>query len=261
MRGFGGLSRKLVLLVWGKWILGVYVQVPVCAASGQGMAALGEYTDENGVIYAYSKSNMDHISIIGISNYEGKIVDIPAEIDGYPVIELNFMMNSAAVAELHIPEKVTSMKESVFADTDIGILYYKARQMETEGAGNAFKNARIGELVIGADVQVIPVKAFQEAQFLQEKVVLNVKTVGKMAFYGAEMNELAVTDQVEFIGDNAFALGHIKRLEWDANVETELPGAYNYRGIFYSANVSEISWGKNTESIPEYMFYRACIGM
>ena len=90
MRGFGSLIRKLVMLFWVMWILGIYMPAAICVASGQGTITFGEYTDGNGITYAYTKSSDNNIVVIGISNYEGKIVDIPAEIDGYPVTKLGF---------------------------------------------------------------------------------------------------------------------------------------------------------------------------
>ncbi len=211
------------------------------------------YVDADGVAYHYDISSDGTADIYDITDYSGKEVDIPAELEGHTVTRLTCRMSFGSVEGLTVPETVAFVGSAAFGNLNIGTLRYHALSAAAAGKPERapFSGAEIGNLLIGENVDVIPERMFSDAVFRQEELVIRVPTVCKDAFWSAEFQKLTIGEGVRHIGIHAFSFADVRELCWNtAGVETYGEAGVGRNAPFTYASVQGISFGDAAVSVP-----------
>ena len=212
----------------------------------------GTYTDENGITYHYYGYEDGTANIYKLVKRVGKDVNIPAYIDGYKVTQLTFY-TWGDFPSVTIPETITYIGKTVFAETEIQTLYYNAtEEVQVEAMPSApFRHAKIGSLITGENVHIIPAYIFSYSEF-QGDITITAEAVGEEAFEFATFPSLTLTKQVQEIQKNAFRGTKIQTLYYDT--EAEHKAFTTSEGVFRSASIYELVIGESITEIPDYAF-------
>ena len=221
------------------------------------------YLDEtNGVSYYYYGYSDGTATIYNMTFSNGAILEFPTTINSYAVTKISgssiaSATNRLEVSAMTIPESITYIGESIFTYLDIGTLFYNTNATNSGYAmGEIFVNSTISNLVIGNNVEYIDTWTFDGAKFLFDELTVSVKTIGKHAFCGVwdENNPgtLTITDMVETIQINAFALNHFATVNYNGVAATDAWS--NQQGAFYHSYISALNLGETATHIGAYMF-------
>lgn len=152
-------------------------------------------------------------------------------------------------------EMVESTEEIIKIVEPIEETYFDATNVGY-ATGAIFVNSTISNLVIGNNVEYIDTWTFDGAKFLFDELTLSVKTIGHDAFRKVwdETNpgKLTLTNAVETIEYNAFAMNHFSTVNYDCSATTNawsLP-----QGVFYHSNIDELLISSTVTVIPRFMF-------
>jgi len=204
------------------------------------------YTDSNGNSYKWYGYNDQTAEIYEIVPFADQVtLDIPSEIGGYKVSGITGTLKNQTLESVTIPETIAFLGESAFERAKINHLYYNAVDAATEQSFFfiPFAYAEIGEfhvrdnvetiegysITIGDEVQKLPNYFFAKAHFKFTDYTVTVPKIGYGCFYAVWENNsfdhypvnLTVSDQVTFIGKNAFAHCVIDSLEYNSNATND----------------------------------------
>lgn len=173
---------------------------------------------------------------------------------------------NATFKKLTLSETVNSLGVNAFEEAKINKLHYNCNTSctATSTTGGPFYNAVIQEMDIREDVTTIQDYTFSLAKFQFKTFAIKTEHIGNYAFYKAwyttstdpyDVNEIIFTENVKYIGKNAFDYCRIKELKLDADIETNASSTTT--GCFYNAKIGKLSMGTNVNKIPDYMFSNA----
>ena len=221
----------------------------------------------NGVSYYYYGYSDGTAKIYNITFASGAVLDFPSVINTYTVTNITCTgvasnNSRVSVSAMTLPESITYIGESSFAYFDIGILYYNTNATNSGYVvGKIFAESTISNLVIGDNVEYIDTWTFDGAKFLFNELTLSVKHIGEHAFRGVwgESNQatLTLTDKVEQIDLNAFALNYFSTVNYDCGAKTNAWSSQ--QGIFYHSYISTLNFLENATHVGAYMFYGAYV--
>lgn len=184
----------------------------------------------------------------------------------YDVFDTNGLADGDdTVDKLIITEDVKFIGKEAFAQTSVNEveLHANADTNADNELHGAFYMADIYSITIGDEVQKLPNYFFANAHFKFTDYTVTVPEIGDGCFYDVWENNsfdhypanLTVSDQVTFIGKNAFAHCVIDSLEYNSNAVNN--AAQVTDGLFYMAEITELSIGDNVTAIPAYLFANA----
>lgn len=249
-------------------------------------AKIGELSIGEGVDsipeYLFDSAEMDLESLtvnvreIGSNAFSGANISIGTLTIG-PDVEV-FAESSFSTSASHEYQQ--------FAATDIGTVYYNATAATLSHAVSSstivsvygmFQKAEIDAVYIGENVEVIPEYLFDSATMNLDSLSINTKEIGACAFAGASIaiGTLNIGSDVEIFAESyfsaasshyykQFAAATITEVNYEA-VSVELThmatkgatgGVY---GMFWKADIGDVTIGANVEVIPEYLFDSANI--
>ncbi|MBD5521253.1 MAG: leucine-rich repeat protein [Lachnospiraceae bacterium] len=227
--------------------------------SGEEYVTDDTYTDENGVVYHYygyedGTADIYELESYKIADKQGKVINVPADIDGYTVTRITFKTSvSTNFPSITIPETITYMGNCVFEHANIGELYYNAvaaTSNPVRGEEGCILASVIDNLNIGENVKVIPDALFKSTKINNDELVLNVESIGDDAFYGGtNVTDLVIGEDVKEIGVRAFGWDSITNLHYNA-VNATLRHEATLVGPFYFGTISSITFGEKVETIP-----------
>ncbi len=181
----------------------------------------------------------------------------------YNVFDTNGLADGDdTVDKLIITEDVKFIGKEAFAQTSVNEveLHANADTSADNELQGAFYMADIYSITIGDEVQKLPNYFFANAHFKFTDYTVTVPEIGDGCFYNVWENnsfghfpaDLTVSDQVTFIGKNAFAHCVIDSLEYNSNAANN--AAQVTDGLFYMAEITELSIGDNVTAVPAYLF-------
>ncbi|MCM1193980.1 MAG: leucine-rich repeat domain-containing protein [Acetatifactor muris] len=223
-------------------------------AEGDSAAVDADYTDSSGVTYSYYGYADGTAAVHTVTDYAGKDVNIPSEIDGYTVTAVNASFPfGAKLASLTIPEPVTYIGEHLFWGVEIGVLYFNAAEAVTSDNNfmSPFSSAKIGAFYTGGNVCTISKWMFNMAEFTGS-VALTVADVETDAFVHAEFGELTLTDAVGTLHAGAFQQAHIQTLHYNTHAVHTAGGVTE--SAFYQARIYALDFGADVTELPGYAF-------
>ncbi len=232
----------------------VFSMVSASETAEEEQTVNADYTDRNGVTYSYYGYTDGTAAVYAITGYAGKDVDIPGEIDGYTVTEIQADLPFGAnLLSMTVPESITCMGDRIFWGVNIGTLYYNAAEAYDieHGLPSPFSSARISEFYTGEQVRVIPGEMFASAYFTGS-VVLTVAEVDSDAFSFAKFTELTLTDRVKTLHKKAFANSEIQSLHYNTNA-SHTAGEVT-ESTFFQATVNALDIEAGIREMPGYVF-------
>ena len=148
------------------------------------------------------------------------------------------------LTSLTIPKTVEIIGTDAFANCNaVTSFTWNARNCLSIGGLNA---ASIQQVVIGNEVETIPVGFMANAQITTLSIPASVKYICTQAFMGCNnITSLTIPESVEVIGDNAFAnTKGLTAITWNAKRCIS-------NGGMYTNNITQASIGNNVEIIPD----------
>ena len=249
-----------------------------------------------------SGSNLSIPSVIGeytvksVANEQKCAVDNPGTKITQLTIDCEIIgcnaFKGTAIGTLIIGENVSYFEQTMtasggdpicgqFAEAKIEKVFYRAISLRTAMAEftyskkyvGPFYEASVGELEIADTVTAIPEALMRQAMLKQERLEINVKTIGAYAFAGndIEIGRLVIGEGVEVFEEsyystsvyhywNQFMDCRISCLEYSAtqaetvhNVAAMDAATTIIYGVFHNASVSEMSVTDNVNIIPDYL--------
>ena len=236
---------------------------------GEGVESIPEYLFNN------AKMDLESMTIdvreIGSNAFSGANISI-----GKLTIGQNVEVFSASYFST-----TASHEYQQFAASNIGTLYYYAPSVSlshTTGISTLtsiygmFQKAEIGEVYIGENVEIIPEYLFDSAVMELDSITVNAKEIGANAFAGASISigTLTIGPDVEIFAESyistvnshnykQFGAATIGTVNYNAVAagltHTAAKGATGgVCGMFWKADVGNVTIGENVEVIPEYLF-------
>lgn len=145
--------------------------------------ALPSETDD-GILYSIENGE---VTIEGF-NYAGNVMDVPSEIEGYPV---KYIANQAcrdndAIIELHLPSSIEVIGEFAFADCK-NLKKVVIKGADTVGYA-AFKNCKkLSSLILPDGIRHIDDCAFENCVMLGKvEIPSSLESIGVNAFIGCD---------------------------------------------------------------------------
>lgn len=181
-----------------------------------------------------------------------------------------YAFHSAVFEVLTLTNDIGQIDEMAFTQAKMEYLCYNCPDVAFSDVDDAvsspFYMAVIKGLEFSDHITAVPDYLFANAHFKMKEFTIDRERIGKKAFYqvwnttdfyaGTDMVEtLTITEDVKFIGEEAFAQCWIKELLWNADVETDASSTVT--GIFYMADIFGITIGENVEKLPDYCFANA----
>ena len=182
----------------------------------------------------------------------------------------------------------TSHEYNQFAATTIGKVCYDAKLAELSHVVSTssvktvygmFRQAKIGLLTIGEQVERIPEYLFDSAKMSLEELYVNAEEIGAYAFSGTNISigMLTIGEDVKIFAEsyystiisheyNQFAATTIDTVCYNAK-SAELSHVkgkgttFSVYGMFQQAKIGLLTIGEQVESIPEYLFAEAKIDL
>lgn len=236
---------------------------------GEGVDSIPEYLFDN------AKMDLESLTInareIGSNAFSGANISIGTLTIGQDVevFPASYFSTSAA------------HEYQQFAASNIGTVYYNAPAASlshTTGISTLtsiygmFQKAEIGEVYIGENVEIIPEYLFDSAVMELDSLTVNAKEVGANAFAGASISigTLTIGPDVEIFAESyistvnshnykQFGAATIGTVNYNAVAagltHTAAKGATgSVYGMFWKADIGDVTIGENVEVIPEYLF-------
>lgn len=181
-----------------------------------------------------------------------------------------YAFHSAVFEVLTLTNDIGQIDEMAFTQAKMEYLCYNCPDVALSDVDDVvsspFYMAVIKDLEFSDSITAVPDYLFANAHFKMKEFTIDRERIGKKAFYqvwnttdfyaGTDMVEtLTITEDVKFIGEEAFAQCWIKELVWNADVETDASSTVT--GIFYMADIFGITIGENVEKLPDYCFANA----
>lgn len=227
------------------------------------------YTSDNNLVSPFSSAKIGEFYtgenvrtitrwMFNMAEFTGSVALAVAEVDSNAFAHAEFQ-------ELTLTDLVGTLHGNAFANADIQSLHYNTHAAHTAGGVTeaTFYQSRIYALDIGENVTEMPGYAFSGAYFYFNEFTVDLERVGDYAFYSAWPTydpyyvELAVTENVKYLGAAAFSYCDIRALTMDAELETGAKDSLT--GVFYSAKIGSLAIGENVTQIPDYLFCNAYV--
>lgn len=184
----------------------------------------------------------------------------------YDVFDTNGLASGDyTVSKLIITEDVKFIGSEAFAQNSVREveLHANADTNADNELHGAFYMADIYSISIGDEVHRLPDYFFANSHFKFKEYTVTVPEIGDGCFYDVWENnsfdhypvDLIVSNQVIFIGKNAFAHNVIKSLNYNANAANNATQVTD--GLFYMADIMDLTIGDNVTAIPAYLFANA----
>ena len=179
----------------------------------------GAFAEEHEGLFTYQVLGDGTAEITGINDTSAVHLDIPAEIDGYPVSSIGFfsLANCMSLVSVTIPEGVVSLQGHVFAN---------CFRMESVTIPNSLidiedgtlRSERLTEVVVSPDHPVFAVenealinkKEMKLVRFLapeetgKYEIAQGIRDIGAEAFEFSRVSEIVIPDSVVNIRNRAF---------------------------------------------------------
>ncbi len=194
-------------------------------------------------IYTYTVNN-DSVTITGLNNsFTDKELDIPSEIDGYPVTSIgDGAFRDKAITNVNIPDSVTSIGNSALANCRSLKNVIIGNSVNTIG-DQAFASTAITNVNIPDSVTSIGNSAFDNCSSLNNVIIGNsVNTIGDQAFASTAITSVTIPAGVTGIGERAFENcgsltnvkfvrpGNQRTLPIGEDAFSKVPGTLSYSG-------------------------------
>ena len=139
-------------------------------------------------------------------NGSDKVVEVPGELGGYPVIRIEtYAFRESAVEEVILPESLETVGDYAFYNSELGGRVIFPTSLK-KIAGYAFRACDLTSVIFGSKLESIGIYAFTanpiETLFFNQNHSL--KTIGYNAFDGNRLTALTLPDSLTSIGGCAF---------------------------------------------------------
>lgn len=187
----------------------------------------GLYTKNAIIAFACGNENIDYsiLSKVAIGGITYTITTIDQSALSY-----------AKFNKLIVPEPITLIKEWAVDDTSINYLYYNATNCSSDGYyynGMFQPFGKISTIEIGANVQQVPKKLFQGADFSELIINSSSTTINSSCFYNTK--DKMVTNSVTFNFNNKVESSYLKSFS-ESNI-------FSNRAITYIYSKTELPVG------------------
>ncbi len=196
----------------------------------------------------------DYIEITGCSD-DAVSVDIPSEIEGFPVKVIgDSAFASKSVSSISLPETITHIKSFAFYRTEFS---YITLPDSLEYIGDSvFKQSAIKAIDIPDKVSAIEHDTFRSCPDLFYVTLGNgVVFIGDDSFMYAPIESIELGNSLVYIGNSAFCL-------CEKLTEIKIPDSVimiDYGAFMYNAVLQSVDFGNNVQTIKENAFRDSCI--
>jgi len=161
-------------------------------------------------------------------------------------------------SRLVITDGVEYIGAGAFSGVKVQKVEYNASASSNaaESAQGAFYLSEIGSLAIGGGVRLIGDYMFSHAEINQETLTVNAEAIGRGAFYyGTQVTDLTIGEDVKSIGTNAFWADKIENLHYYAvNAEVGGGGRLDTKyAPFWNVSFGSVEFGGGVEHVPGYL--------
>jgi hypothetical protein len=184
---------------------------------------------------------------VTITSYEGLggRVDIPATINGLPVIDIGNSFSGSAITEITIPNSVTIIGNGAFQDCRQLVEITIPSSVTSIGNAAFWYCFSLAEITIPNSVSSIGWGAFVGAKITNLIIPNSVSTIEGNAFGGClELTTVTISSGVTYIGDSAFAhCGKLQKVYFLGNTPSKGAAIFNQSTptIYYLAQTT--GWG------------------
>lgn len=198
-RNLSGIRKLMIcLLTLALITLGTWSGVSVREAQAA-QAAFGDF-----------KYELNSMSWATITDYTGrdKVVNIPAEVDGYPVVSIGSnAFDNLGLMSVTIPNGVKRIQNSAFRYNDLTNV--EIPNSVTRIDDYAFGNNQLTNVTIPDSVTRIEEYVFAINRLTNVTIPNSVTSIGDYAFRGNQLTNVTIPDSVTSIGDGAFEYNSI----------------------------------------------------
>ena len=185
-----------------------------------------------------------------------------------PSIE-KYAFDNASFQNLTLTADIRDMEGLAFSEAEIQKLNYNCPAAELvhveSETDSLFYNAKISDLSLVETMNSIPDYLFANADLHMSEYVIDREHIGKKAFYGAWSNgvienpidKLTITEDVKYIGAEAFGQCKIRDLRYQAEADTDADSSI--KGIFYLSDIYGLTIDDRVQTIPDYCFANASL--
>ena len=184
---------------------------------------------------------------VTITSYEGLggRVDIPATINGFPVIDIGNSFSGSAITELTIPNSVTIIGNGAFQDCRQLVKITIPNSVTSIGNAAFWYCFSLADITIPNSVSSIGWGAFVGAKITNLIIPNSVTTIESNAFGGClELTTVTISSGVTYIGDSAFAhCGKLQKVYFLGNAPSKGTAIFSQSTptIYYLAQTT--GWG------------------
>ena len=195
----------------------------IAAALGFAACAVPVYADYSGLEHGdlfYEIADDGHI-IITDCHESAEKMDVPAEIDGAPVMEIadSAFADCTMLESVTLPESITKIGRQAFSTCTSLESIDMPKELEYMGAGVFDECSSLKEVIFPSGITELPEATFYECTSL-EGVILpeGVELIGPESFYMcSSLSQVTFPESVTSIGDYAFqGCGSMKSIDFPA---------------------------------------------
>lgn len=212
-----------------------------------------------------------HMQELGAYAFSGTKISFGTLVIGSEV--QTFVESYYSTAINHYYEQFSAIKVEnlVYEAPDVKLSYTKEKGTITTVYG-MFRQAEIGTLTIGENVEGLPEYLFDSAKMSLDELYVNAKEIGASAFSGTDISigTLTIGIDVEIFAEsyystatsheyNQFASTNIDIVQYEAKSAglSHVVGKSSTEtiyGMFRQAEIGTLTIGEHVESLPEYLF-------